>query len=87
MLCKSGSSSYTKHKKIWFAIFGFLCEFIWNLQLTESIHKTGKNLLALNPLGLLNCHRKVLGFSDGVLNRMKSLRVYPPAAGRARRRR
>jgi hypothetical protein len=87
MLCKRGSSSYKEHSKIGFAIFGFLCELIWNLQVTASIHKTGKNLLALSPLGLLNSHRKVIGFSAGVLKRMKSLRLYPPDTGRARRRR
>jgi hypothetical protein len=35
MLCKSGSSSYTEHKKIGFANFGFFYDFISNLQGTS----------------------------------------------------
>jgi hypothetical protein len=56
MLCKSGRSSYTEHNKIRFAIFGFSYELIWNLQVSGSNNKTGKNLIALSPLGLLNLH-------------------------------
>jgi hypothetical protein len=58
MLCKSGSSTYKENNKIGFAIFGFFCELIWNLQVTGSIHKTEKNLLALSPLGTFELSQK-----------------------------
>jgi hypothetical protein len=32
MIWESCSSSYTKHNKIGFAIFGFFCDLIWILQ-------------------------------------------------------
>jgi hypothetical protein len=87
MLWESCSFSHTEHNKIGFAIFGLFYELILNLQDTGSIHKTVKNLFSPDPLKLLNSHRKALGISAGVLKRLKSSRVYPPTAGRARRRR
>jgi hypothetical protein len=63
MLCVSCSSSHTEHNKIGFAFFRFFNELIWNLQVTGSNNKTGKNLLALSPLELLNLHKYALAFN------------------------
>jgi hypothetical protein len=49
MLWGSCSFSQTEYNKVGFAIFGFFCELIWNLQVTGSNNKIGKNLLALSP--------------------------------------
>jgi hypothetical protein len=39
ILCRNCSSSYTEHNKIGFAIFGFLYDFILNLQVTAKTLK------------------------------------------------
>jgi hypothetical protein len=44
MFCKSCSSSHTEHNKIGFAIFGFVYDLIWILQVTGSKGKNQKNL-------------------------------------------
>jgi hypothetical protein len=85
MLCKSGSSSHTEHNKIGFAIFGFFYELILNLQSTGPHSKTGKNLLALSPLGLLNLHNYALAFNTQALGDESLSQQCPPAAGQARR--
>jgi hypothetical protein len=85
MLCKSGSSSHKEHNKIGFAIFGFFYELILNLQSTGPHSKTGKNLLALSPLGLLNLHNYALAFNTQALGDESLSQQCPPAAGQARR--
>jgi hypothetical protein len=51
MLWESCSSSYTEHNKIEFAFFGFIYDFILNLQVAAITHKGGKNHFASGPLG------------------------------------
>jgi hypothetical protein len=68
-----------------FAIFGFFCELIWNLQVTGSNNKIGKNLLALSPLGLLNLHKYALAFNTQALGKNSPSQLYPPAAEQASR--
>jgi hypothetical protein len=87
MLWESCSSSHTEHNKIGFAIFGFFYKLIWNLQVTGSFHKTGKNLIALSPLGLLNLHKYALAFNTQVPRANSPSQLYPPAAEQDRRRR
>jgi hypothetical protein len=43
MFWESCSSSYTEHKKIGFAIFGFFCDFIRILQVAAKSTQRGKN--------------------------------------------
>jgi hypothetical protein len=87
MLCISCSPSHTEHNKIGFAIFGFFYDFIWIFQVTGSNNKTGKNLLALSPLGLLNLHKHALAFNTQAPGENSPSQLYPPAAEQARRRR
>jgi hypothetical protein len=87
MLCKSSSSSYTEHNKIGFSIFGFFYELIWNLQVTGSIHKIGKNLIALSPFELLNFHNHALAFSTQALGANSPSQLYRPAEEQAHQRR
>jgi hypothetical protein len=77
----------TNSTKIGFAIFEFFCELIWNLQVTGPINKTGMNLIALNPLGLLNLHKYALTFNTQAPGENSPSQLYPPAAEQARRRR
>jgi hypothetical protein len=86
MLCRNCKSSHTEHNKIGFAIFGFFYELIWNLQVTGSLHKTGKNLIALSPLELLNLHNYALAFNTQAPGANSPSQLYPPAAEQARRR-
>jgi hypothetical protein len=87
MLCGSCSSSHTENNKIGFAIFGFFCELIWSLQVTGRINKTGKNLIALSPLGILSLHKYALAFNAQAPGKNSPSQLYPPAAEQARRRR
>jgi hypothetical protein len=67
ILCKNCSSSYTKHNKIGFAIFGFFYDFILNLQTTGSKGENWKNLLAHKPSELLKLHNHPLGSNTQAL--------------------
>jgi hypothetical protein len=87
MIQGSCRSSHTEHHKIGFAIFGFLYELILNLQVTESKGKSGKNLIALIPLELLNLQNYALAFNTQALGDNSPSQQCPPAAGQARRRR
>jgi hypothetical protein len=49
MLCRNCSPSHTEHRKIGFAIFGFLYYFILNLQVTGPNSQTGRIYLSLGP--------------------------------------
>jgi hypothetical protein len=50
MFQESCSSCYTEHRKIWFAIFGFFCDFIRILQVAAKSTQRGKNHFAHMPL-------------------------------------
>jgi hypothetical protein len=60
---------------------------MWNLQVTRPNNKTRKNLIALNPLGLLNLHKYALTFNMQSPGENSPSQLYPPAAEQARRRR
>jgi hypothetical protein len=61
MLRESCSSSYTEHKKIGFAIFGFFYDFISNLQDTAKTLKRWRIILHADPCQLLKVHICALG--------------------------
>jgi hypothetical protein len=50
MLWESCSSGYTENSKIKLAIYGFVYDFILNLQAPIKAHKKGKNHFASAPL-------------------------------------
>jgi hypothetical protein len=74
----------TEHNKIGFAIFGFFCELLWNLQVTASFHKTRKNPLALSPRDFWTLTERSL---DLALESLKEWNHYgctlPPRGGLA----
>jgi hypothetical protein len=55
--CESCRSSHTEHNKIWFAIFVFFYDFIWNLKVSGSTQKGRKNILSQGSLELLDLHK------------------------------
>jgi hypothetical protein len=58
--CKSGSSSHTKHSKIGFAIFGFVYDFIRNLQVIGKSQREKKNHLSQGSLERFGLHKTTL---------------------------
>jgi hypothetical protein len=87
MFWESCSCSHKEHNKIGFAIFAFFYKLIFNLQVTDSNGKSGKNLIALSPLEFLNLHNHALEFNAQALGDNSPSQQCPPAAGQARRRR
>jgi hypothetical protein len=51
---ESCSSSYTEHKKVEFAIFGFFYDFIRFFKVVGKTHKRGRYILLEDPWNFLN---------------------------------
>jgi hypothetical protein len=87
MLCKSCMFSHTEHNTIGFAIFGFLYDFIWNLQVLFKAHKGVKNLISLRPLETFHFHNSTLSSNNQAPTRTLPSHIHPQRWGWARCRR
>jgi hypothetical protein len=83
MLRESCISCHTEHNKIEFAIFGFLCDFIWILQVAAKNTQRGKNHFAHRPSKRLKSSQICPRFAQNSLEVSVALQCSP--RGKVRR--
>jgi hypothetical protein len=79
MLCKSCRSSHTEHNKIGFAIFGFFCDLLRNLQDPAKTLKGVRSIFRVGPLNFSN--HTTLPFTLIVRPRVQILHRHAPDGG------